>query len=72
MLKFINLPPKCTIRIFTLVGDIVKSIEHDDPVKGEENWDLLTESGRTVASGVFIFTVESELGTQTGKFVIIR
>ncbi|HUL44305.1 MAG TPA: hypothetical protein VLY03_08105 [Bacteroidota bacterium] len=72
LLKFINLPQRCRIRIFSLVGDIVKTIEHDDPVKGEENWDLLTESGRTVASGVFIFTVESELGTQTGKFAIIR
>jgi len=72
LLKFINLPSRCTIRIFSLVGDIVKTIEHDDPTRGEENWNLLSESGRTVASGVFIFTVESEFGTQTGKFVIIR
>jgi hypothetical protein len=72
LLKFIHLPPKCTVRIFTLAGDIVATIEHDDPVRGEETWDLLSESNRAIASGVYVFTVESDFGRQIGKFVVIR
>jgi len=72
LLKFIHLPPKCTIRIFTLAGDVVTTLQHDDPVKGELTWDLLSESNRAIASGVYVFTVESDFGKQIGKFVVIR
>ena len=72
LLKFIHLPPKCTIRVFTLAGDLVATISHDDPVRGEEEWNLLSESNRALASGVYVFTVESDFGRQIGKFVLIR
>lgn len=72
LVKFIHLPTKCTIRIFTLVGDLVKTIEHDNPEKGEEDWHLLSEDNRALASGIYIYTVESEFGKQIGKFVLIR
>ena len=72
LLKFIHLPPKCTIRIFTLAGDLVTTLEHDDPVRGEVSWNLLSESNRAIASGVYVFTVESDFGRQIGKFVVIR
>jgi hypothetical protein len=71
-IKFIHLPPVCTIRVFTLAGDVVTTIRHDDPVRGEESWDILSENYRALASGVYIFTVESDFGTQIGKFVLIR
>ncbi len=70
--KFIHLPKKCTIRIFTIAGDLVTTLEHNDPVVGELDWNILSGSYRALASGVYVFTVESELGTQTGKFVLIR
>ncbi|HTK82095.1 MAG TPA: hypothetical protein VL633_07365 [Bacteroidota bacterium] len=70
--KFIHLPKKCTIRVFTLAGDLVTTIEHDDPVVGEVEWDLLSGSYRALASGLYIFSVESDLGTQIGKFALIR
>jgi len=72
MVKFIHLPPRCTIRVFTLVGDHVTTIEHDDPYRGEAEWNILSESNRALASGVYIFTVESDFGRQVGKFVLIR
>jgi hypothetical protein len=72
LLKFIHLPANCTIKIFSLAGDIIATIPHDNPRVGEEDWNLLSESGRTIASGIYIFTIESELGTQIGKFVVIR
>ncbi len=72
LIKFIHLPTKCTIRIFTLAGEIVTTIQHEDPTRGEHDWNLISESGRAIASGLYIFTVESDYGKQTGKFVIIR
>ena len=72
LIKFIHLPPRCTIRIYTLAGEVVTTLEHDDPVRGELSWNLLSESNRALASGVYVFTVESDFGKQIGKFVIIR
>lgn len=79
LVKFIHLPRKCTIRIFTLAGDQVTTLNYDaganhpgHPDAGEIEWNLLSESGRALASGLYVFTVESDLGTQVGKFVLIR
>jgi hypothetical protein len=72
LIKFIHLPEECTIRILTLAGDVVNTLTHNDPVRGEESWNLLSESGRAIASGVYIFSVESRYGKQVGKFVVIR
>ena len=71
-IKFIHLPPKCTIRVFTLAGDVVATLEHDDPVRGELEWDLLSDGQRALASGLYVFSVESDFGRQIGKFVLIR
>lgn len=76
---FIDLPEKATIRIYSLVGDIIATIEHNDVQRtaaghwvGQEEWKLFSESGRPIASGVYVFSVESDFGTQIGKFVVIR
>jgi hypothetical protein len=75
-IKFINLPEKCTIRIFSLAGDLVRTVRHDGGggtfPRGDEDVLLVSETNRALASGIYIFTVESDLGVQTGKFVIIR
>lgn len=76
MIKFIHLPRKCTIRIFTLAGDIIATIQYQAPPStpnaGEAPWNLKAGNGEVVASGLYIFTVESDLGVQRGKFVIIK
>ncbi len=76
---FIHLPSRATIRIFSLNGGLIASLLHDDGTRdvpgrpvGQEEWNLLSQSGRAIASGVYIFTVESDLGRQIGKFVVIR
>lgn len=75
-IKFINLPENCTIKIFSLAGDLVKTIDHRGGggafPEGDRDVFLVSESNRALASGIYIFTVESALGLQTGKFVIIR
>jgi hypothetical protein len=72
VIKFIHLPTKCTLRIYSLVGEVITTIYHEDSINGDETWNLLSESNRAIASGVYIFSVESDLGTQVGKFVVIR
>ncbi|MGB9719897.1 MAG: hypothetical protein ACPL28_00235 [bacterium] len=78
-LRFINLPDECTIRIYTLNGDLIKTIVHRATIGsvqgdagGDAWWDLLTENRQIVASGVYIFHVDSKVGEQVGKFVVIR
>jgi hypothetical protein len=71
---FTGLPPRCTIKIYTLVGDLVQTLHHDDPVLGQREWDLLSSYGRVIATGLYIYVVE-DLDTgevQRGKLVIIK
>ncbi len=77
-LQFINLPNKCKIRIYNMAGDLVRIIEHkadSDEMKNEfggtATWDLLNTHNQKVASGVYIFYIDSEIGNQTGKFAIV-
>ncbi len=75
-IHFANLPPKCTIRIFTVDGDLVREIDHDvpasDPLSPHESWDLITRNTQLVVSGLYYWTVETENAeTQIGKIVII-
>jgi hypothetical protein len=76
IIKFINLPQQCTIRVFSLSGDLIRTITHDGGTevfpRGDHDMPLVSESNRALASGLYIFTVESSFGTQVGKFVIIR
>ncbi len=75
-LHFANLPPKCTIRIYSLDGDLIREIDHDtnpsDPESTHEIWDMITRNTQMIVSGIYYWTVESEDGeTQIGKFVVI-
>lgn len=71
-LKFINCPAaKTTIRIFNLAGDLVRTLVKDNPASAEIEWDVLTESGLPVASGLYIYHVEADgLGSKVGKVAV--
>jgi len=73
-LWFTNLPARCTIKVFTVAGDLVKTLHHDDTASGQESWNVLTENDRPVASGLYVYVVENlDTGdVQRGKLVIIK
>lgn len=80
-IEFRNLPERATIKIFTLAGDLVKTIEHGPDVYGNlygsVAWDQRSDSGLRVAPGVYIYAIESHTeGTQgkrtIGKLMLIR
>ena len=69
---FTHLPPRCTIRIYTLAGELVRTIEHistepyspDDRSSqgdkgGTASFELLNRYNQALASGVYIFHVEA-------------
>ncbi len=71
---FIYLPPKCTIRIYTTNGELIRVIEHStDMFDDRESWDLLTSEGLDIAYGIYIFHIDAgEYGEKIGKFAIIK
>ena len=68
---FTRLPPQCTIRIYTLAGELVREIEHESTAAfntndlaqgdkgGTEAFDLLNLYNQALASGVYIYHVEA-------------
>ncbi len=74
-IHFVNLPHKCTIRIFSIDGDLIREIVHDYPPDSPQSmhdvWDLITRNTQAVVSGIYYYSVESESGSQIGKIVII-
>jgi hypothetical protein len=71
---FFGLPrAKSTLRIFTLAGDLVREIEHDGTGgDGTVWWNLVTRNGQDAVSGVYLFSVECDMGAYVGKFVVVR
>ncbi len=71
-LQFRNLPPKCTIRIYTLVGELVKTIEKDD-MTSIAHWDLLSFESQRIAYGIYIYHVDAPgIGEKIGRIAIIK
>jgi hypothetical protein len=73
-IDFMGLPrTTCTIKIWTLAGDLVAQLDHDGSSgDGQAAWNLVTRNGQDVESGVYLFTVDSSVGHQIGRFVVIR
>lgn len=70
-IHFANLPPECTISIYTLDGDLVDVIDHDDGTS-HGYWDLITRNHQLVVSGLYYWTVSDPAGrTQIGKLAIV-
>ena len=74
VLKFVNLPAKCVIRIYSLSGVLVNLIEHDDPTGGgEATWGVRNRNNQFVASGVYFYHVETPDGKQrVGRFTVVN
>lgn len=69
---FVNIPGVCTIRVYSELGELVKTIEHTDET-GSQDYDLTTSSNQIIASGVYIAVIDTPKGErEIMKFVIIR
>ncbi len=75
---FMDLPPECTIKIYSESGDLIKTLNHTDG-SGDEPWGVLeeeqstTESGQIIVSGIYIAYIETPDGESTFvKFAVVR
>jgi len=72
---FMGIPPTCTIKLYTVDGDLIRTIRHEpvgDVESTQEKWDLIADSDQYAVSGIYVFVVQSDAGTSVGKFIIIR
>ena len=77
-LLFVNLPAYCVLRIYTVTGDLIKTIQHTSG-SADEGWDQVTNSNQLIASGVYIVQVDNAkdldqkpVSGSIEKFIIIR
>lgn len=75
-MEFIGIPAKCKIKIYTLTGDVVQEIDHDDG-SGSESWGSIKELDYQlnkwtlgVAPGVYLYRVESLVPGHEGESFI--
>ncbi len=73
-IDFINLPPECTIKIFTLSGYLVTTLYHNNINEdGSESWNLLSKDNLEISYGVYLYHIDAPgIGEHTGKFAVIK
>jgi hypothetical protein len=73
-LQFVNLPPRATIRIYSLAGVLVDIVNHDAPEGGgRATWNLRNRSNQFVGSGVYFYHVTTPEGDEhVGKFTVVN
>jgi len=72
-MEFRNLPKDCTVRIYTVRGELVRTLTHDGAMAGYIPWDLRTKDNLDVAPGLYIYQVDAGItGSSVGKFAIIK
>jgi hypothetical protein len=73
-IEFRNLPTECTIRVFTLTGELVQTLRHEGDInKGVVAWNLRNTDQMEIAPGLYIYHVDGgNTGTFIGKFAVIK
>lgn len=70
-LEFRNLPAQCTIDIYSLAGDHIKTIQHTNG-NSYETWDLQSRTNQEIAPGVYFYRVEADGEVKIDKFVVVK
>ena len=81
-IRFTNLPENCVIKIYTLTGEAVSTITHNDQSSGNAWWDLRSMNNQEISPGLYIYYVEEKCPDPSssckedepfiGKFAVIR
>ncbi|MBD3386342.1 hypothetical protein GF407_15635 [candidate division KSB1 bacterium] len=80
-IEFRKLPERARIRIYSLSGDLIITLEHGPDefgnLFGSTSWDQRSDDGLLVAPGLYVYVVESLTGgyvndTVSGKLMIVR
>ena len=69
--RFTNMPEVATVRIFTLNGTLIKTINKNSPERFI-SWDLTTDNALSIASGVYLVHVDvPNVGSKVIKFAAV-
>lgn len=76
-IHFFNLPEVATLRIYTMNGELVRTLQHvqrgGGVSGGQIAWNLKNEHQRDVTSGVYLYAVQTPSGeSRTGFLTIVR
>jgi hypothetical protein len=78
-LHFTHMPRNAEIRIYTVLGELVDTIEHHVSLgNGTAIWDMRTKDELDIAYGVYIYHVTAldengrTIGEKIGKFAVIK
>jgi hypothetical protein len=71
---FMNLPRECTIRIYTISGQLVQTLYHSSSIDdGQLAWDLVQRDGMTISYGIYLYHVDAPgVGEYVGRFGVIK
>jgi hypothetical protein len=83
VIKFVNLPTRAIIRIYSSSGVLVRVLEHNSESRGltdeatsvlggEETWDVRNRNNQVVASGVYFYHIESGDARRVGRFTVVN
>lgn len=72
-LGFLEIPGNCIIRIYTEMGELVKTIRHEDG-SGDEFWNMSTKDRQIIVSGLYIAVVRNldNGNVAKKKFTVVR
>ncbi len=71
--RFTYVPPGSKISIFTVRGELVKTLYNEDLYVGDVFWNLRSEENIDVAYGIYVYVVEApDIGNKIGKLALIK
>lgn len=70
-ITFTNLTFRVTIRIYTISGELVRTLYKGDNTD-DLVWNVRGENGQKLASGLYFYFIKSENSIKKGKLVIIQ
>jgi len=73
IIRITNLPAVAKIRIFNLAGQLLRTLDKNDPTTVSVDWDLNNANALPVASGMYIIHIDmGAIGTKILKVAVIQ
>lgn len=70
-ITFFNLPARATIRLYSVDGKLINTLEKDDS-GNRFTWRLTNQQGQSVSSGIYIYLIHSNGSQRKGKLAILQ
>ena len=72
-IEFQNVPNDAVIKIYNIRGQHIRTLNHDGNIfDGSISWNLRTSENMDIAYGVYLYVVQSSVGSKKGKIAIIK